>query len=57
MYQKLLREVEEIRNNAGYYTPQEILNTAANLLADGELVTGEYLAIAEAVAKLPTVQN
>ena len=57
MYRKIMNDAEEIRNNPSYMKPQDLANTAADLLSDGELTTGEYLALMEVIGELLTLED
>jgi hypothetical protein len=43
MYRKILREIDEIKRGESPVKPQDLANTVADLLSDGELTTGQYL--------------
>ena len=54
MYEKFNREIEEMKAGISPIHPTELANTIANLLADGELTTGQYLELVGKINELTT---
>lgn len=52
MYEKIMREINEINAGTSPIRPQDLANNVADMLSDGDLTTGQYLEIMGLLGKM-----
>lgn len=57
MYEKIKRDIDEIKSGESSLTPKSVANTIADLLSDGELTTGQYLELMELIGHFVDIKD